>query len=206
MNDAPQADISTLTVPGTPFGGGFFAGSISINCTAYALIVVPKDRGERTGVIWHKGIEKYIGAGSYYDGLANTQAMANAGSALGRWALDLRLGGHNDWYLPALDELEIIYRALKPTVEKNYCWARSGINLNAIPPTPPYTPDLPAQTTAPAFRGEGSEAFTEGWYWSSTQHAAHPHSAWCQRFSNGYQDYYYVTSKLRARAVRRVAI
>lgn len=93
------------------------------------------------------------------------------------------------------------------TAEKNYCYARSGINLSAVPPTRPYTTTLPAQTTAKPFTENGNDAFDAAGYWSSTRHAADSGYAWYQGFLNGDQYYYDNTdSKLRARAVRRIPI
>lgn len=146
------------------------------------------------------------GALSYFDGRANTIAMAEGGSELAKWALGLRIGGNDDWYLPSQDELEILYRNLKPTEDKNWCYARSGINLSAAIPTYPYTPDFPVKTLAEIFQQGGSEAFEQEWYWSSTQHASDPDCAWDQDFSYGDQSYGHKFYELRARAVRRLAI
>ena len=44
------------------------------------------------------------------------------------------------------------------------------------------------------------------WYWSCEQHAGNESYAWYQHFGYGTQLYYYKYDKLRARAVRRVAI
>jgi hypothetical protein len=47
---------------------------------------------------------------------------------------------------------------------------------------------------------------TDGWYWTSTQHAADPDYAWVQDFSFGYQGDDRKSSEYRARAVRRILI
>lgn len=47
---------------------------------------------------------------------------------------------------------------------------------------------------------------TDGWYWTSAQHAAYPDSAWVQHFFNGTQLYDHTSGEYRARAVRRVLI
>ncbi|MBS1188937.1 MAG: hypothetical protein H6R10_729 [Rhodocyclaceae bacterium] len=201
MQSSPQ-EINPIL--GTAMAGGFYAGRINIDGQAYALIVAPKAEGEHADTIWHsKAID---GALSYCDGLANTQTLAEAGSKLAQWARDLRTGGFDDWYLPSQDELEICYRNLKPTTEANYCWARSGINLSALDPTRPYTPDFPVQTSADPFRESGAEAFDPVWYWSSTRHASAAESAWGQYFSHGSQNYDHRYDELRARAVRRLPI
>jgi hypothetical protein len=138
--------------------------------------------------------------------MANTDAMVAAGSNLAKWARDLRIDGHDDWYLPSQDELEIIYRNLKPTTQENYLYSRSGINASAAPATHPYTASSPTQTTASAFQEGGEEAFAPEWYWSSTQHAAGSDYAWQQDFDNGYQVVTHKDDEVRARAVRRLAI
>ena len=197
MNETPLPAI------GTPFQGGFFAGLINIAGQRHALIVAPKATGEHEEAEWISDYQAVPGAKSYDDGYANTQAMAEAGSDLAKWARGLDIGGHADWYLPSQDELEICYRNLKPTTRENYCYARSGINLSAVPPTRPYAPEHPLQTSATAFQKGGEEAFSDDWYWSSTQHASDSDYAWNQTFNNGYQSYGYTHDELRARAVRR---
>lgn len=200
--NAPQA-LPTL---GTAMGGGFYAGSIAIAGKAYSLIVAPKAEGEHEPTIWIPDYKDVPGAKAYDDGLANTRAMAKAGSQLAQWALGLRIGGFDDWHIPSQDELELCYRAFKPTTEENWLYARSGINLSALPPTRPYTAESPLQTSVQDFQKDGAEAFAANWYWSSTQRAGDSDSAWCQCFNDG--DQYWIDKgiKLRARAVRRLAI
>jgi hypothetical protein len=204
--NAPFTTALAPAEPGTPFDGGFYAGRINVGGAAYALIVAPKPEGEHEDAAWNESRKSVEGAMSPADGHANTQAMAAAGSKLAQWALDLRIGDHDDWYLPAQDELEIIYRHLKPTAEENYIYARSGINLSALPPTHPYTRELPAQTAAAAFQAGGEQAFDDVWYWSSTQYAAYGSCAWVQGFNDGDQDDGRKSGECRARAVRRLLI
>ena len=202
-----KSSVEEITpILGTAMGGGFYAGRIMIASQVFALIVAPKAEGEHKDTIWIGRGKDVAGAKSYFDGIANTKAMADAGSKLGKWALDLRIAGNDDWYLPAQDELEIIYRNLKPTTEENWCYARCGINLSAFPPTYPYTPEFPAQTNAEAFKAGSAEAFDQTYYWSSTQRASHSDFAWDQHFNVGTQYYYDKSAEWRARAVRRLAI
>lgn len=192
---------------GTALAGGFYAGRIrQDDGKVYALILAPKAEGQHDDTIWIPGYKAVPGALSYNDGQANTLAMADAGSELARWACGLDIGGFTDWYLPSQDELEVIYRNLKPTTEENSRWARSGINLSAVEPTRPYLPNLPVQTSAELFREGGAEAFDPVWYWTSTQHASVSDSAWFQHFDSGDQDYSLTGYELRARAVRRLEI
>ena len=202
-----KSSIQEITaILGTSMDGGFYAGRIFIGDQPFALIVAPKAEGEHDETKWIANHKDVPGALSYFDGVANTKAMAEAGSELAKWALDLRIGGLDDWYLPSQDELEIIYRNLKPTTETNSCYARSGINLSAITPTRPYTPDFPLQTQAEAFIEGGEQAFEADWYWSSTQHASDSGDAWGQYFDYGTQGNDYKSAALRARAVRRFPI
>jgi hypothetical protein len=201
-----NAPAGIQTIIGTAMGGGFYAGRIRVGDEVFALIVAPKAEGEHEDAAWNTSDKSIDGALSYFDGHANTIAMAEGGSELAKWALELRIGGNDDWYLPSQDELEILYRNLKPTDDKNWCYARSGINLSAAIPTHPYTPDFPVQTLAEVFQQGGSEAFEQEWYWSSTQHASHSDYAWTQDFSDGGQNLNHKSNELRARAVRRLVI
>ncbi len=187
--------------------GGFFAGKINIGGHTYALIVAPKAEGEREDVQYNaEYVNEITGAKSFNDGLTNTNAMADAGSDLAKWARGLQIGGFDDWYIPSQDELEVIYRNLKPTSNANSFYMRSGINASAVPPTHPYTKSEPARTFAAAFQDGGEEAFANMYYWTSTQHAAYSGDAWSQSFDNGFQLSYLTYYQLRARAVRRVLI
>ena len=186
-------------------GGGFYAGRIRIDGQIFALIVAPKADGEINSV-WNDSYESIVNTKSFNDGLANTIAMAKSGSRLALWSRNLMIGGNDDWYIPAQDELEIIYRNLKPTTYENAQYMRSGINLSTVVPMPPYTPEFPAQTQAESFQEGGNEAFENAWYWSSTQYASASACAWTQDFYGGGQYYANKDGTLRARAVRRLPI
>jgi hypothetical protein len=203
MNTA--AEPVTLHIPaiGATFEGGYLAGYLNVDGKPHALIVAPKFDGEHDDITWNGNNKRVAGAQSYCNGMANTEAMVAAGSKLAQWARGLRIAGFDDWYLPSQDELEICYRAFKPTGEENALYGRSGCNASALPPTHPYAAELPAQTSADAFKEGGAEAFGDTWYWSSTQHAGDYYYAWCQYFDNGSQHGNRTDVQLRARAVRR---
>ncbi|WP_375591569.1 DUF1566 domain-containing protein [Chitiniphilus eburneus] len=182
--------------------GGYFAGLIAKADGIHALYLAPKAEGELKGT-WGKPGADLPGARSYHDGRTNTVAMAEAGSKLAKQALALHIGQHHDYHLPARDELELLYRAFKPTEDENYTW-RHGENPSAVPPTFPYTETSPAQTALDAFQADGAEAFEPAWYWSSTQYPAY--TAWIQYFVVGLQYDVHKDVEYRARAVRSEVI
>jgi hypothetical protein len=197
--DNTAADLAP-TVPGTPFEGGFYVGRLLVAGVLHALIVSPAAGGEAPeAMAWGERSQDVAGACSFFDGAANTAAMAAAGSALAQWAQGLQMNGYSDWYLPSRDELELLYRHLKPTEESNY--RRYGDNPSSVPVGYPYSPDSPPQTPAEAFRAGAAEALQDAWYWSSTQFS--PGYAWLQYFVDGTQYDGGKAYEGRARAVRR---
>lgn len=168
---------------GAELEGGTYVGRINVNGALKGILLPPKSiRQFAEPIVWNGSRKLIEGALSFCDGHANTLAMAKAGSRLAQWALD------NNMDIPALDQLEIIYRNCKPTSQGNYLYARAGINVSAVPPTYPYTRDDPKQTMLAQFQAGGPEAFdTHDWYWTSTQHPANENYAFAQYFGNGYQ-------------------
>lgn len=188
---------------GTAYEGGSFGGIVNINGLQHAIVWAPKADGQTHG-IWHADQPGLI-APSCNDSMANTQAMAKAGSAIAQWALGLSINGHTDWCIPARDVLELAYRHLKPTTQQTDGWARCGDNPSSVPVGYPYrTQATPVQTTAEAFQKGGSEAFENEWHWTSTQASAS--SAWTQSFLNGIQSSLTLGSELRVRAVRLIQL
>ncbi|WP_225548159.1 Lcl domain-containing protein [Chromobacterium violaceum] len=201
-----NAPIQQPTIPaeiGTPFEGGFYAGQIRVDDAIFALIVSPKAQGE-TDMLWGEYGRDIPNARSCFNGLENTKAMSEAGSELAKWALELSINGHADWYIPSRDELEMLHRAFKPTSEENCCSFRDGDNASSLPAGYPYTELEPAKTSVSAFQEGGTEAFADIWYWSSTQ--CSPDNAWTQDFDAGGQSTHRKYLELRARAVRKILI
>ena len=196
-----QTNPTTFNI-GAAVEGGTFAGIIQIDGSRYGVVVAPKATGETEGPWGEYG--KRIPADSLADGLANTQAMAEAGNEIATWALALTIDNHADWYIPSRDELELIYRNLKPGTRGNICSYRDGENPSSVPFGELYTDENPAQTPVAAFQSDGEEAMEPSWYWSSTQSAAD--HAFGQAFSDGYQYGYRKDGTLRVRAVRRFLI
>lgn len=188
---------------GTALAGGFYAGRIRTATLAYDLIVAPRAL-ELAAKRWNTTLKAVTGAGSSFDGAANTRAMAEAGSRLAKSILALSHEGHDDWYLPARDELELLYRAFKPTGNTNWCWRAN--NQSSDPVGYSYSREQPAQTALDAFRAGAAEAFASEWYWSSTQYAGAESAAWAQYFGTGTQDDFLKLNECRVRPVRRLPL
>jgi hypothetical protein len=120
------------------------------------------------------------------------------------------IGGYTDWYVPAKNELEVLYYYLKPnSTGSQPNDTSSGSNPNAVAPEPVstnYTATNPAQTTATAFQGTNAQAFSSAnAYWSSSEFSSSTVLAWIQDFFSGSQFSSVKANPYYARAVRRVA-
>jgi hypothetical protein len=163
------------TVIGQAFGGGFYAGKIAVGgggVATHYLIVAPKATGEAFGKKWGPYLVT-TGITSVINGPTNSASLAALGASYQAavFAEGLTIGGYSDWYLPAQNELEVLYYFLKPTTDANSI--SSGSNANAVSPEPVstnYTSGSPAQTSAGiGFRTGETDAFTDDVYWSSTE-------------------------------------
>ena len=195
-------EIQTPSTIGDAFEGGFYGGKIRIGVAIFAIVWAPKAEGEIKGK-WMDAYTDVQGATSCFDSMANTRAMAEAGSDIAKQALKVNIGGHTDWCIPARDVLEMGYRHLKPTAEENYVY-RSGDNPSSIPAGYPYTEASPAQTTVKAFQEGNAEAFGEAWYFSSTQDSEN--DAWTRYFLNGTQNNFIKDYERRVRFVRLIQL
>ena len=197
-----QDSRSTQIAIGATFAGGYYVGQIKCGDQAYALIMAGA-AGEISGR-WNASDSDVNGATSLTNGMANTEAMAAAGSKLAQRVRALNIEGFTDWYIPAKDELELCYRNAKPSTARN--WNGEGRNASSVPVGEPYTEDSPVQTTMTALQEDEPDALIPAWYWSSTQHASDSDLAWVQYFNNGYQYDLRKSFAGRARAVRRLPI
>lgn len=195
MDKINQSNIEGLSI-GAEIAGGYYTGLIIGEGKLFALVTAPKALEFKSA--WGEYGTELEGARSYHDGAANTADMRSAGCAAAQ-ANELADG----WHIPSRDELELMYRAFKPTEEDNYGY-RSGDNPSSVPPGYPYTEQAPAQTALDAFKAGGEQAFDDTWYWSSTQYSAN--LAWSQTFDVGYQLGYDKILEGRVRPVRRMLI
>jgi hypothetical protein len=206
MNSIVDLSAVSKDVPtkfGTEWEGGYFGGILTFGGDVYGQVIAPKAAGDLGPAIWHPDEKLIAGADSFFDGLSNTQAMAEAGSEIAQKVLDLRINGRDDWHIGSRDQVELMYRGLKPTTDENYVY-RYGDNPSSLPPGYPYTLHLPGQTEVELFRDGGAEAFESTWYFTSTQCSAY--YAWFQYFGDGCQYTTYKYDGGRFRAVRMIKI
>jgi hypothetical protein len=191
---------------GAAWMGGYYAGSISFagnGVVDYHLIVSPKATGE-TAAAWGP-VDATTGVTSAIAGPTNTASLYALGAsyAAATFCRDLTIGGFTDWYLPAINELEVLYYFLKPTTASNN--TGHGSNANAVYPEPistNYSAGSPAQTSVTLFQTGQAEAFVADYYWASTEY--NTSSARQKRFSDGYMGSFNKDYANYVRAVRRV--
>ena len=209
---SPSNSITPSAGPaiGTAMAGGFYAGSISTSGNGGAthyLIVAPKATGEASGKTFGP-----FGVTTGFTSVINGPANSSGESALGvayqaaTFCEGLTIGGFLDWYLPALNELEVLYYFLKPTTAANA--TSYGSNANAVSPEPyntNYTSSSPAQTSAGiGFRTGETNAFVSDGYWCSSEFNSD--RGILQDFTTGGQYDNYKNNSYYVRAVRRVPI
>jgi len=101
--------LDPFTILGAPTSGGFYMGTICAASTCYYLIVAPNAIGCAC-CDWKTSNTATSGACSNTDGFANTYpALENSTHPAGNWTATRTIGGFSDWYLPAIEELEMFY-------------------------------------------------------------------------------------------------
>ena len=194
------------TVIGEAYGGGYYAGQIGVSSVAtHYLIVAPLSSGQ-SNLAWKNANTATTGADSVIDGPQNTADMVADGSSTvypaAHFCNDAVIGGYSDWYMPALNELEVCYFNLKPNTTNNV--TTDGINANAVPARASnYTTGNPAQTSSVLFKVDAAQQFSIDNYWSSSESSST--AAWRQYFGNGDQTNYGSKSTANlVRAIRRI--
>jgi hypothetical protein len=100
--NAPSRLILPAAI-GAAFGGGICLGGMFVDQTPYVIIAGPKQLAQLKPQAW--GSSRMVkGAMSVYDGLANTNAMADAGSPAAKEVRAMRIGDFDDWYIGARGE------------------------------------------------------------------------------------------------------
>jgi hypothetical protein len=174
--------------------------------------VSPKASGENSARTWGSyGVT--TGITSDINGPTNSASLA-AGGATYQAAVfceGLTIGGYSDWYLPARNELEVLYYFLKPTTTANATTNGFGganaPNPIAVSPEPvntAYTSGTPAQTNATGFKTTEINALESTNYWSSTEYDLY--FAWYEDSITGHQLLLAKDTYRYVRAVRRIPV
>jgi len=102
--------------------GGFLLGVVRGEGEQldYCLVKPPEGVAAIAGV-WGQ-TTRLAGAKSEYDGMANTRAMAEAGSEIAKQALALEFEGHRDYYIAARHEARIAYANCSNLYESRWYW------------------------------------------------------------------------------------
>jgi hypothetical protein len=185
------------------YKGGFPLGP----STGTITTVTPGTAGTPGGVQYKTSASSDTNPNSQNEvfGKLATDQFNNAAHPPFQWAKGLNIGGFTDWYVPAKNELEILYFNLKPDTTVNN--TSSGINPNAVPPRASVYGATPTRTSNALFQSAGSEAFSAvDPYWSSTEYSTTTTNAWEQFFANGGQTFTTKNTGQNARAVRRVPL
>jgi hypothetical protein len=206
----PNAGYPAFPNVGAIYGGGFIGGKINISGTQYYLIVAPRAFGNVTGYSFGpRGV--FTSITNTITGPTNTTSLAALGStyAAATFCENLTIGAYSDWYLPAKNELEVLYYFLKPGTIPNQTYGTQGQNPNAVSPEPVnqnYTSGSPAQTSVIPFREGNVEAFDSNvTYFTSCDKDVN--YALTQNFQNGEQsDGIKDLTGFYIRAVRRVPV
>ena len=172
--------ISSVALPaiGQPYGGGYFAGVTYVGSTPYALIVAPKASGEAQKQ-WKTTNDATTGTTSLEDGWTNSNNMNNVNHPAAQFCRSLSIGGYTDWYLPAKEELCLLFANFTVT----------GAQASTVS----YRVSIPE-----------ADKFTADTYWSSSEYSST--GSWLQRFNNGYQSNLTKYDTTYVRAVRRLAL
>lgn len=210
---SPSNSVTPTAAPtyiGQPYGGGYYAGKIAVNgggVATHYLIVAPKSTGEAANILWGPD-EVTTGITSAINGPTNSAALSALGTsyAAARFCENLVIGGYSDWYLPAKNELEVLYYNLKPTTNDNNI--NSGSNPNAVSPEPistKYSSTSPSQTAdGIGFRTGEENAFSSTFYSASSE--INLYRTDCQYFPTGTQTSNSKPDPVYVRAVRRIAL
>lgn len=249
--DVDLAVAIALNLIGAPVVGGFYAGLIDTikgdiqtspadayqTGLRYALIVGPKalEGGRGTGTGDKRWYTSNTGtnndARTRWNGLEATNAILDLNDSdyeAHDHIADVRASdpppatpGGSDWYMPAMDELEVLYRNFKPNNADNDERTFSGTfpgsqtggtNPSSDPQGAPYVndPRIPDETLLALFKQSGgAETLDQLRYWSATE--ASDDRAWRQGFTlagfEGFQDNFTKTATFASvRPVRRVVL
>ena len=177
--------------------GGHFAGIIQIDRIPYGIVVSDFTSPNN---LPYRVSNSTLKTKRETDGLANTQEMRDTNYPAAQYCLGLVVDGCNDFYLPAINELEVCYRNLKPNspyYTHTPKFTEHGLDISN------NTSSIPSGATFTAERQTIVEAFKEGnplsfssnrVYWTSTE------AKWLSEYAIAY---YFYNKELKLKLMRK---
>lgn len=111
---------------GSSYQGGIYIGKMGVSSDSteniYGILLAPKASGQSGSTLqWKTTLTSTSGTTSFTDGWTNTANMANATHPAANYTAGLTISTYDDWYLPAKDELNLVWvnRAYLPSNETN---------------------------------------------------------------------------------------
>ena len=185
------------------------AGQISYagnGIASHNLIVSPKATGG-TSAQWKTSDTASVDTGNWETGYENSVALYTAGHTAAIFCRNLTIGGYTDWYLPAMNELEILFFNLKPGGAGNTGANNAAANAYAVPSragTNYGGYSNPSQTTAVIFQSGGEQELVAMANWSSNNSG----TTWGRyiQMSDGFAWGAGKSNSFPIRAIRKVAV
>ena len=183
--------------------GGTFSAPIPNGVATHNIVVSPLATGG--GTMQWKTSNTISTNPDGYDGYANSVALYTAGHTAAIFCRDLTIGGYTDWYLPSMQEIEILYWNLKPTTagHNSTIWPYNNIAVPNRVSLSTYDTH-PGQTTAALFQSGGAQAFAADNHWTSNNWG----DTWGRytSFSDGFAWGATKTTSNPVRAIRKVVV
>lgn len=192
---------------GSVYQGGYMGGQMSTTQNGVAthnIVVAPLATGSGS-MQWKTSTTASTANPDGYDGYANSVALYTAGHTAAIFCRNLTIGGYTDWYFPSMQEIEILYWNLKPTVGGHNGTIWPGNNI-AVPNRSTLTTYAthPGQTTVVLFQNNNAQAFAQDGYWTSNQWG----DTWGRftTFNDGFAWGMLKTNNSPVRAIRKVVV
>lgn len=191
---------------GSAYQGGYMGGQMSTSqngAATHNIVVSPLSTGATTA-LWKTSTTASTNPDGY-DGYANSVALYTTGHNAVIFCRNLTIGGYTDWYCPSMQEIEILYWNLKPSITAHNATIWPGNNI-AVPSRAGMTTYAthPGMTAVAIFQAGGAQAFLQDAYWTSNNWG----DTWGRytTFNDGFAWGALKTTTTNVRAIRKVVV